>query len=140
VLLSESSGWFKGKSREDLYREALEAALKVPARPWREDRMITLAHLFFGGRLPKLLGFDRGPIGLQGSRATVSQGQIIRNAGRMTSFAPSFRLITDLSTDVCHTHMAGGPSDRRFSRWYASDLRLWLEGKYKVLRSQDDSV
>jgi penicillin amidase len=133
VLLSESSGWFGGKSREDLYREALEAALKVPARPWREGRMIMLSHLFFGGRLPKGFGFDYGPIGLQGGRATVSQGQMIRNGGRMTSFAPSFRLVTDLSTDVCHTHLAGGPSDRGLSRWYASDLFLWLQGKYKVL-------
>jgi hypothetical protein len=25
----------------------------------------------------------------------------------------------------------GGPSDRRFSKWYCSDLENWIEGRYK---------
>jgi penicillin amidase len=32
-----------------------------------------------------------------------------------------------------HTVLAGGVSDRRFSRWYTSDLRRWLRGEYKRL-------
>jgi penicillin amidase len=29
--------------------------------------------------------------------------------------------------------MAGGPSDRRFSKWYCSDLENWISGKYKTI-------
>ena len=85
--------------------------------------------------MPKMLGFDRGPIILAGGRATVQQGQIYRSAGRMTSFTPSFRMITDFASDELHTNLAGGPSDRRFSPWYCSDLENWLRGKYKTLKA-----
>ena len=30
--------------------------------------------------------------------------------------------------------LIGGPSDRRFSRWYDSDTTNWLLGRYKTLR------
>ena len=92
---------------------------------------MTMSHILFGGKMPRLLGFDRGPITLAGGRATVNQGQIYRSAGRVTSFAPSVRLVTDLGTDEVHTALAGGVSDRRFSRWYVSDLKRWLRGEYK---------
>jgi penicillin amidase len=96
--------------------------------------MITLTHLLFGGRLPKSLGFDCGPLSLPGCRATIPQGQIFKNAGRLTTFSPTYRFVADLATDEIHTNLAGGPSDRRFSRWYTSDLKNWYEGNYKVLR------
>jgi acyl-homoserine lactone acylase PvdQ len=35
------------------------------------------------------------------------------------------------STDNIYTNMAGGPSDRRFSKWYCLDLDNWITGKYK---------
>ncbi|MBI2605178.1 MAG: penicillin acylase family protein [Deltaproteobacteria bacterium] len=134
VLLSERSAWFAGKSRDTLYREALDEALRMPARPWGKSRKITLANLFFGGKLPRFLGFDRGPITLIGGRATVSQGQVFRNGGRATTFAPSIRFVADLATEICRTNLCGGPSDRRFSKWYVSDLKNWMTGKYKTLR------
>jgi penicillin amidase len=43
-------------------------------------------------------------------------------------------MVTDMAHDEVHTNLAGGPSDRRFSKWYGSDLDDWLQGKYKVLR------
>jgi len=92
-----------------------------------------MAHLLFGGKLPKFLGFDKGPIPGRGSRATVYQGQIYNSAGRVTTFFPSFRIISDLAETRCHTNLAGGPSDRRFSKWYVSDLDNWINGKYKVV-------
>jgi penicillin amidase len=39
-----------------------------------------------------------------------------------------------MSTTELHTTLAGGPSDRRFSKWYTSDIENWLLGKYKVLK------
>jgi acyl-homoserine lactone acylase PvdQ len=53
---------------------------------------------------------------------------------RDTSFAPSYRLVTDLGDTTARTSLAGGPSDRRFSRWYTSGVEDWLAGRFKTLR------
>ena len=92
-----------------------------------------LRHLLFGGRLSQVLGFDRGPVTAIGGRATVHQGQIYRSGKRTTTFVPSFRLVVDFSEDALYSNLAGGPSDRRFSAWYCSDLPNWLHGKYKQI-------
>jgi penicillin G amidase len=137
VLLSPISAWYGGQSRADIWRRATERALAAPAKPWGESRRMTMSHILFGGKMPRFLGFDRGPITLPGGRATISQGQIYRSAGRTTTFAPSLRMATDLGTAEVHTSLAGGPSDRRFSRWYVSDLKRWVAGAYKRLRAGD---
>ncbi|MCB1322580.1 MAG: hypothetical protein KDK34_20140, partial [Leptospiraceae bacterium] len=62
---------------------------------------------------------------------------IYRSAGRLTTFAPSFRIITELETDVCHTNLAGGPTDRRFSKWYCSDLNNWTNRRYKQIKPEE---
>lgn len=136
ILLAEQSNWFQDEKRETIYVRALTRALGKPACPWGKVNRIQLSHLLFGNKLPRILGFDRGPVPLRGGRATVHQGQIYRSAGRTTSFAPSFRMVTELRKDEIHTCMAGGPSDRRFSRWYCTGLRNWLRGNYKKLMSQ----
>jgi penicillin amidase len=135
VLLADASAWFGDESRTDLYRRVAEEALKsLEPRPWGDTRRYLLSHLMFGGKLPRFLGFDRGPVAALGGRATVHQGQIFRSGGRTTTFVPSFRFVTDLGTDDLFSNLAGGPSDRRFSRWYCSDLRNWISGKYKRTR------
>ena len=98
-----------------------------------------MKNVFFDGRLPRWLGFDHGPIELPGNRATVVQGGIFTSHGRQTTFTPSWRFITDLGQDHALTALAGGPSGRRFSRWYTTDISRWLEGDYKTLRPDHDS-
>ena len=134
ILETSASVWFDGTARNTLLRKAIDEGLAVQARPYGETRQIKLAHLLFGERLPRWLGFDAGPIILPGSRATIPQGQIFKSGGRLTTFSPTYRFIADLATDELHTNLAGGPSDRRFSKWYLSDLRNWYEGNYKVLK------
>ena len=134
ILEKRSSAWFDGQTRENLFTQGIDAGLDVNPVPYGKTRSITLAHLLFGGQVPKFLGFDYGPLTLPGCRATIPQGQIFKNAGRLTTFSPSYRFIADLATDEIHTNLAGGPSDRRFSKWYVSDLKNWYEGNYKVLR------
>jgi penicillin amidase len=134
ILLSGQSSWFNGESRDKLYKGIIEHALDVPVKKWKEVQKINLTNIFFSGKLPKFLGFDKGPVVIRGGRATIHQGQIYRSGGRTTSFTPSFRMVTDLAVDELHTNMAGGPSDRRFSKWYNSDTKNWLNGKYKVLK------
>ncbi len=133
VLLQERSAWFNGRTREEVFARAVERALAGPVRTWGETRLFTMTNIFFGGKLPKFLGFDRGPFPLMGCRATIPQGGIYKNAGILTTFHPSYRMIADLATDVLQTNLAGGPSGRRFSRWYASDIENWRHGRYKTL-------
>ena len=133
VLLSKNSTWFGGRSREEIFRAAAERALKTKPKKWKSVQEFTLTNILFGGKLPRFLGFDRGPVVSIGGRATIHQGQIYRSAGRDTSFLPSFRLVTDFSAHEIFTNLIGGPSDRRFSKWYCSDLENWISGKYKRL-------
>ena len=136
VLLSERSPWFGRETRGEIFRRVVTAELEVDPRPWGDSQEITLSHLLFGGKLPRWLGFDRGPVTLKGGRATPHQGQVYRSGNRVTSFAPSFRFVTDLAEDAVHTNLCGGPSDRRFSRRYCSDLDNWINGRTKTLRPE----
>jgi penicillin amidase len=143
VLLEGDPVWFGGRGRSAALREVVwrvceghPSAEAVPT--WGSRRRVMMKHLLFGGALPRFLGFDRGPIVLEGCRATVVQGAIYRSGGRETTFAPSYRFITDLSQTAAHTALAGGPSDRRFSPYYASDLSRWRRYQYKLLEARDD--
>lgn len=133
VLLSEDSGWFGGKPRDEIYRAAIEKGLEVEAVRYGGTRQVVMKNLFFGGRLPRFLGFDYGPIELPGSRSTITQGQIFTSAGRLATFSPTYKFITDFSEDRIHSVLAGGQSDRRFSKWYTSGIKDWLAGRYHVL-------
>ncbi len=133
ILLKSKSPWFNGKRRDELFRRAINEGLSVKAIPYGKTRKVMLSHLLLGGRLPRFLGFDYGPISLPGSRATIPQGQIFKSAGRTTTFSPSYRIIIDMATGEAHTNIAGGSSDRRFSRWYLADIENWQKGIYKKL-------
>ena len=55
----------------------------------------------------------------------------------MTAGGPSVRVTADMATDEIHTALPGGPSDRRFSPWYASGLEDFLAGRTKAVRGVD---
>jgi penicillin amidase len=132
-VLDAGSAWYGAEGRDAAFRRVAARALEGPSPPWGRVQRIELKHLLLGGRLPRWLGFDRGPLPLPGGRATPHQGQVYRSGGRTTSFAPSFRLVTDFAEPAAHTALAGGPSDRRFSRWYASGIEAWRRGRLKRL-------
>lgn len=131
ILLSDSTAWFLGKKRDEIYQKAIDSALETEPKEWGTVNNITLTNILLGNKLPKFLGFDIGPFPLRGGRATVHQGQVYTNAGRKTSFAPSFRMITDMAEKSIHTNLAGGVSDRRFSKLYNNDFSNWMNGIYK---------
>jgi len=133
ILLSENSAWFDGRGREEVFQKAAAGALDQPLRKWGDVQRFDMTNIFFNGKLPRFLGFDRGPFTAMGNRSTIHQAQIYTSGGRRTSFLPSFRVVTDLATDEIHTTLAGSPSDRRFSKWYASGISDWLTGRYKTL-------
>ena len=113
LLVSESSPWLGGRTRDEVWLAALGKVARQVPEPWGQRNRVSLTNMFFGGKLPRFLGFDPGPIPIRGGRATPHQGQIYRSGGRLTSFAPSLRLVTDMSDQSLHTAMCGGPSDRR---------------------------
>jgi len=134
ILLSKKSLWFNGKTRDEIFQSTAEKYLDVKIKKWGETRKVLLENILFQGKLPKFLGFDRGPYPLPGGRATIHQGQIYTAANHKTTFFPSYRMVTEFSDDSIYTNMVGGPSDRRFSKWYASDFKNWLNKIYKVIK------
>lgn len=134
VLLEADGVWFGAEGRDAAFRRVAARALATPAEPWGWQQQLMMKHLLLGGRLPASLGFDHGPVAIPGGRSTIHQGQIYRSGGRETSFVPSYRLVTDLGEPAAHTALGGGPSDRRFSAWYTSEVDAWLAGRFKVLR------
>jgi len=134
VLLREHSVWFDGATRDEVYARVAKRTLPGAVEPWGATRPTTARHLLFGGTPLARLGFDRGPFPLPGGRGTVQQGQLYRSAGRETSFVPTLRFVTDFAEDSAHTALAGGPSDRVRSRWYASGFDDWRAGRLKTLR------
>lgn len=133
ILLSKNSKWFNGLSREELYKKTANNALDCKSKSWGSIQNFRMTHLIFGNKLPLFMGFDKGPVRIAGGRATIQQGQIYRSGGRATTFMPSYRTVSDLSNDDFFSNLAGGPSDRRFSKWYISDLKNWLDNKFKKL-------
>jgi penicillin amidase len=133
VLLSETSAWFGGETRDQLFKRIAAESLTVRPKSWGDVQHYTMSHILLGGKLPAFLGFDRGPVVGIGGRATVHQGQIYRSGGRVTTFMPSYRFVTSLNEEKSYSNLAGGPSDRRFSKWYYSDMKNWLAWKYKTI-------
>lgn len=137
VLLGDDPAWFGNEGKNHLISRVLEEVLTEVSleaiTPWGKRQQIVMKNIFFDGRLPLWLGFDHGPIELHGNRATVVQGGVFTSHNRQTTFTPSWRFITDLADDHARTALAGGPSARRFSRWYTTDVTRWLEGRYKTL-------
>ena len=134
VLLREESVWFAGQTRDEVYARVAAETLAGPVEPWGSTRVTTARHFLFGATPLGRLGFNRGPFELPGGRGTVQQGQLFRSAGLETSFMPTLRFVTDFAEDQAHTALAGGPSDRVRSPWYASDFANWRAGRLKKLR------
>jgi penicillin amidase len=131
ILLSRVSSWFRGRDRKVIYQLAIDKGLNTEIKKWGDVNQITMRHIILGGQLPEWLGFDKGPFPLPGGRATIHQGQVYKSAGRQTSFAPSFRIVTDMSEDALYTNFAGGVSDRRFTKWYNNDFSNWASGIFR---------
>ena len=128
--------WFKGNRADTIKSIVLNFIEKLDInniKKWGHTNQVMMKNIFFDGKLPNFLGFDYGPISIEGNRATVVQGAIFNSDGRHTTFCPSWRFITQMNHDFCYTALAGGVSDRRFSSLYLTDIDNWLGYKYKVL-------
>ncbi len=136
ILLKDKSVWFGEKTRDELYKKVIHRTIDVTPKKWGTVHKFTMTNILLGEKTPNFMGFNKGPIEVIGGRATIHQGQIYQSAGRTTTFFPSYRTVTEIGNDDFYSVLAGGPSDRRFSKWYCSDLKNWISGKYKIV-SQD---
>ncbi len=143
VLFGNDESWFPMESKDEVLRRVVTEVLTevdpVAILPWGVRQQVIMENVFFKGRLPMFLGFDHGPIQLPGNRATITQGGVFESHDRLTTFTPSWRFVTDLGGDRAWTALAGGPSGRRFSKWYTTDVERWLRCEYKVLKAEPES-
>jgi penicillin amidase len=133
IVFDEESVWWAERNRDDVLARVAAEALRGPTRRWGEHQSFRMSHVLLGGRLPSWLGLDLGPFELPGARATVRQGQTFNAYGRRVAVAASLRFVTDFGEHAAYTALAGGPSDRRWSRWYRSDVARWRVGGLKRL-------
>jgi penicillin amidase len=131
VLLKDQALWFDGRTRDEVYGTALERGLGIEPRPYGRTRTVLMKNLVYGDIQPE---FNYGPIELPGCRATIPQGQIFKTTGgRVATFSPTYRFITELEKDALHSNHAGGPSEKPDSKWYSSGVEGWLKGVYSWL-------
>jgi penicillin amidase len=134
ALLRRESAWHGAGGRDAALLRAAQAAFAAPPQTLAQRQPLVLEHLLLAGRVPRWMGFDRPTPGLRGGRATIHQGQKMRTGGRDVLGGPSYRMVTDLGRALLRTALPGGPSDRRSSRWYASDVEDWWRGHSKSLQ------
>jgi penicillin amidase len=134
VLLKKESAWFGDRSRKQIYQTAIDRGLSEPAVPYGRTREIYIPNILFAGQLPKIFGFDYGPYEHIGSRATIAQSQIFKAMGHPATFVAVYRMIADMDTEELHTNNAGGPSDRRFSKYYTMGISDWINARYNIYR------
>jgi len=131
VLRREESLWFGGRTRDEVYGEAVSRGLAMEAAPFGSTRKVMMKNLVYGDMMPD---FNYGPIEIIGCRGTVSQGAIFKAPGdRIGTFSPAIRFISDMSSDKYYSNLAGGPSEKPTSPWYTSEVENWLAGKYKLI-------
>lgn len=137
LLLSEDETWYGEEGKKGCFKRVLEKTLsqfesEIPT--WGKKHQFMMNNLLFNGKLPKFLGFDLGPIEMEGSRATVSASFIFHEKKRAIVTGATCRFISDLATQEAHTILAGGPSESRFSSYYATDVAKWQKFEYKKLK------
>ena len=134
-ILLEQDSW-TGKRGERLHAALQAVALEEP-RKWGAVQKVSLPNMVLGG-LPSVFGFNRGPYGLPGGRATPRQGQLITMDGAQTAVGPAYRMICDLSEDVIWTALPGGIDGSRFSSTYTRWLQEWVVGSYHKLMPPEE--
>lgn len=131
VLLKEDSLWYEGKSRDELFEQAIARALEEEPVPYGSTRRVMMKNMVYGDINPD---FNCGPIEIPGSRGTVTQGQIYHTpTGRLSTFSPTIRIITDFAEDKYYSCLAGGPCEKPASQWYSCGVQGWLEGRYNMM-------
>jgi len=137
VLLGEDPAWFGKEGKvafvQRILCKTLNSFEKKPIPTWGEMNAFYMNYLLFDGKLPKFFGFDKGPIQLNGNRATIDTFQIYREGKRKIVTSASYRMIVDLKEDAILSALAGGVSEKKRSEYYTSDIDIWKTGRLKKI-------
>mmetsp|Transcript_22 Transcript_22/g.49 ORF Transcript_22/g.49 Transcript_22/m.49 type:complete len:802 (+) Transcript_22:25-2430(+) len=131
--------WLNGSSLASVLQDignglCADPVKMIDLKGIHEEHDIMLKNIFFQGKLPRFLGVDAGPIEMHGSPNTIVQGRVKHGLdGSIGALGPVWRAVTDMSTPVLQTALAGGQSGRLFSRFYLSDFETFFNFDYKVL-------
>ena len=126
----ESKLWFSNRKKEEYIDLALDK-MTSSGRLWGEINKIDMNYILLDGKLPAFMGLDKRDVQIPGNRATIVQGQVFNAHGRKSSFCPSWKLITDMSTGDLYTVLPGGLNDRPLSKLFKSDLNNWISFGYR---------
>ncbi len=133
-LAKIQSVWWTSRDKSELIRKAAQLVDMTSTETWATLNNFHFTDRFFGNhQVGRILGFNSRQYPMAGNHATPFQGHVLQTAKRESTFAPSYHFVTDLSTDVAHTNLPGGPSESRFSRYYNIDVQRWFNGEYKIL-------
>ncbi|TWT36898.1 Acyl-homoserine lactone acylase QuiP precursor [Posidoniimonas corsicana] len=134
MLRKVTSSWWRVRDKGEMIRRAAERAAAEPEQPWAQVNRFHFVNRFFGASMTgRLLGIRTTESPMPGNHATPFQGHLLQTATREATFAPSYHFVTDMSENVAHTNLPGGPSENAFSKWYQTDIALWTSGRYKPL-------
>jgi len=134
LLLRESVSWLDPRAKAEMIVAAAEKTDADDETPWSDLNHFHFANRFVGShRVGRLLGYHSKRHPMPGCHATPFQGHVCITARRETTFAPSYHFVTDFIRHKAWTNLPGGPSESRFSKYYRSDVPLWLTGTYKEL-------
>lgn len=152
LLQQDSSAWFDDvrtqalETRDDIIRKSLRDAMAELAtrfgddmRTWRwgELHTVTLQHPF-GLRKPLDRIFNVGPYPIGGGSTALISGEYSFNEPYAVTIGPSFRQIFDLAdpTEI-RAVLPSGQSGQVYHRHYSDQTDLWLNGGYRITRSED---
>ena len=131
-LLDDAEFWRDGR----LHRALNQAPLDLD-KSLADLQTYELEHLFLDF-LPRKVGLSRGPMALQGARATVQQGTMHGVDGAKMVAGPAYRFITDLGEERAFTTLPGGIDEDHRDPTYAKWLSEWHEGRYHTIEVPRD--
>ena len=147
-----SSPWFDdigtpaAETRDDIIRKSLrEAVLALRGRfgpnvrswRWGEMHQVTLKHPF-GLRKPLDRIFNIGPFSVGGGSTTLISGEYSINEPFAVTVGPSFRQIFDMANPrEVRAIIPSGESGQVFHKHYDDQTELWLNGGYRIVRSDE---
>jgi penicillin G amidase len=99
---------------------------------WGKHHKLVIRHLTRSDALQSLW---RGPYPFVGFQSTV-----LPAGSLMTTHSASWRMVVDFASGKPHGHAVfpGGPSGNPFSRWYDSQIPMWLQGKLNDLQKPEN--
>lgn len=134
-MLCEPETWHAClRGHGDLWPRLCNAA-EAQIEPWEDVQRTPFSHMVLGNA-PYA---SRGSIGLKGSIATISQGNLVaQGINKHAAIAPAYRMICDLGDDTIETTLAGGIDERIFDKSYTCWLEPWHLGEYHRLRPPEE--